>query len=95
MSRLSDDTAVPPEAREEASTSRDDGPGEVLSVHVGPSANCSSVGSFVDFLFVSSVVGTAALSAFAVLLRRATDEPSASSEGENANADADRPEDAP
>lgn len=63
---------------------RENEAGGVLSVHVGPSANCSSVGSFVDFLFVSSVVGAAALSAFAVLVRRGgSAEPR---EGEEADA---------
>lgn len=41
----------------------------VVAVHLGRSANCSSVGSIVDVLFVSSVVGTALLGAMAVLLR--------------------------
>jgi len=43
----------------------------VLAVHLGRSANCSSIGSIVDFLFVSSVTGAALLSAVAVLLPRA------------------------
>lgn len=41
----------------------------VLSVHLGQSANCSSIGSVIDVLFVSGVAGTALLAAFAVLLR--------------------------
>lgn len=44
--------------------------GRVLAVHFGRSANCSSVGSLVDFLYVSSVVGAAVLSAVAVLVAR-------------------------
>ena len=50
-----------------------DGEGGVLAVHFGRSANCSSVGSVVDVLFVSSVVGTALLGAIAVLMRRGAD----------------------
>ncbi len=41
---------------------------EVLCVHFGRSANCSSIGSVVDVLFVSGVVGTAVLASVAVLL---------------------------
>lgn len=41
----------------------------VLAVHLGQSANCSSIGSVIDVLFVSGVAGTAILAAFAVLLR--------------------------
>ena len=44
-----------------------DGEG-VLSVHFGRSANCSSIGSVIDVLFVSGVVGTAVLASLAVLL---------------------------
>ena len=40
----------------------------VLSVHFGRSANCSSLGSVVDFLFVSSAVGAALVSSVAILL---------------------------
>jgi hypothetical protein len=43
--------------------------GEVLAAHLGRSANCSSVGSVVDVLFVSSVVGSAILLSLGVLLR--------------------------
>lgn len=42
--------------------------GEILSVHLGPSANCSSIGSFVDFLFVSSIAGGALIAALAATL---------------------------
>lgn len=58
--------------------------GEILSVHFGPSANCSSIGSFIDFLFVSSVVGGATIAAVAALLeeRRADDRPPATDEEE-------------
>jgi len=41
---------------------------DVLCVHFGRSANCSSIGSVVDVLFVSGVVGTAVLASVAVLL---------------------------
>lgn len=50
-----------------------DGEGRVLSAHLGRSANCSSVGSVVDVLFVSSVVGSALLVSLAVLLRRSAE----------------------
>lgn len=40
----------------------------VLSVHFGRSANCSSIGSVIDVLFVSGVVATALLASIAVLL---------------------------
>lgn len=43
--------------------------GRVLSIHFGRSANCSSVGSVVDVLFVSSTVGMAILASAAILLR--------------------------
>lgn len=49
--------------------------GRVLSVHFGRSANCSSVGSVVDVLFVSSTVGMAILAGAAVLLARKRDVP--------------------
>ena len=42
--------------------------GRVLSLHLGRSANCSSIGSFVDLLFVSSVAGAAILAAVAATL---------------------------
>ena len=45
--------------------------GRILSARFGRSANCSSVGSVVDLLFVSSVVGTAVLGALAVMVRGA------------------------
>lgn len=61
-------------SREERDEEETDAEGRVLSVHVGHSANCSSVGSFVDFLFVSSVVGAAAISAFAILVKQRADE---------------------
>lgn len=62
--------------------------GEVLSVHFGRSANCSSIGSVVDFLFVSSVAGAAVLGAVgAALVRaRAPEEPAADPEQESAES---------
>ncbi len=50
------------------SDARDDDDERVLSVHYGRSANCSSIGSVVDVLFVSGVAGTAVLASLAVLL---------------------------
>ncbi len=61
--------------------------GRVLAVHLGQSANCSSVGSVVDALFVSGVIGSAVLAALAVLVQRAADrERRASGEHETARA---------
>ena len=59
--------------RQPAEEAADDAGGRVLAVHFGRSANCSSIGSIVDFLFVSSVAGAALLSAVAVLLPRDAD----------------------
>ena len=42
--------------------------GRVLSVHFGRSANCSSVGSVIDFLYLGTVAASAVLAAIAVLL---------------------------
>jgi len=71
--------------------SEGDGEGEILAVHFGHSANCSSVGSVVDVLFVSSVVGTAVLAALAVMLRRPEDgeapAPDDDAPGEETDAD--------
>ncbi len=47
--------------------------GRVLSVHFGRSANCSSIGSIVDFLFLSTVAASAVVAATAVLLRDRAD----------------------
>ena len=63
--------------------------GRVLSVHMGPSANCSSIGSFVDFLFVSSVVGGAVLSAVAVMLQRERARQDREEPADDASTDAD------
>jgi hypothetical protein len=69
-------TAADDGDRERAEDER--GEGGVLSVHLGRSASCSSIGSFVDFLFVSAVVGSALIGAVAASLREssaATDPP--------------------
>lgn len=75
-------TTLPPREEDEVE-------GRVLAVHLGQSANCSSVGSVVDLLFVSSVVGGAILAALAVLTRdEANVEVRAAQEGEPTGADA-------
>jgi len=45
------------------------GPHEITSVRVGNGANCSSVGSVVDTLFVSAAVGGAIFAAICAALR--------------------------
>jgi hypothetical protein len=58
----------------------------VLVVREGPSANCSSIGSVVDTLFITSVVGGALFVAVAAAVQREKDkvtvigEPKASEE---------------
>jgi len=42
-------------------------PEGVLAVRLGPGANCSSIGSVVDILFVSATVGGALLAALAAV----------------------------
>jgi len=42
--------------------------GELLSAHLGRSANCSSIGSYVDFLFLSATVSGSVMAALAVAL---------------------------
>ena len=62
---------------EPAAPEADDGAGErgrVLSVHLGQSANCSSVGSVIDVLFVSTVAASAILAAVVVLLEKSAAE---------------------
>lgn len=49
----------------------------VLSVHYGPSANCSSVGSVVDMLFVSTTVAAAALGAVIAIVESRAKKPGA------------------
>ena len=48
--------------------------GRVLSIHLGESANCSSVGSVIDILFVSTVAASAVLAAVVVLLEKKADD---------------------
>ena len=45
----------------------------VLVVRRGPGANCSSIGSAVEMLFLSATVGTALLAAATALLRQDVD----------------------
>ncbi len=54
-------------------------PDEVLVVRRGPGANCSSVGSVLDILFLSAVAGGAILAGVAAALSR----------GDRAEADAE------
>lgn len=54
----------------------------VLSVHFGRSANCSSIGSVIDVLFVSGVVGTALLASLAILLGGERSEPDTKSDAD-------------
>ena len=49
--------------------SGDDGEGRVLAVRALPGANCSSVGSVIDLLFVAGAVGGALLVAVTAALR--------------------------
>jgi hypothetical protein len=44
--------------------------GNILVVREGPSANCSSIGSVVDTLFATAVVGGAVFAAIAAALAR-------------------------
>lgn len=85
------------ELEQELDRTQDEEPqGRVLSVRFGRSANCSSVGSIVDVLFVSSVVGTALLGAIAVMLRRpgeeSPEEPSGEGRSPKGEADEDSPD---
>lgn len=47
----------------------------VLVVRRGPGANCSSIGSAVEMLFLSATIGTALLAAVAAALDPRDDEP--------------------
>ena len=53
----------------------DDPTDGVLVVRRGPGANCSSIGSAVEMLFLSATVGTAILAAVAASLDPKDDEP--------------------
>ena len=71
MTRIKSPAAVAhPGEQELADAFRD----EVLSIHFGRSANCSSIGSMVDFLFVSTAVGAAVVSAVTIALARRGDQ---------------------
>lgn len=63
----------------------------VLSVHFGRSANCSSIGSIVDFLFLSAAGGAAVLSALALALPDSESEEQASPEPSQDSEDALKP----
>lgn len=64
----------------------------VLCVHFGRSANCSSIGSVIDVLFVSGVAGTAVLASLAVLLGgRDAETNTASDHGDAARAPPEPP----
>jgi len=54
---------------------REDPTDGVLVVRRGPGANCSSIGSAVEMLFLSATVGTAILAAVAASLDPKDDEP--------------------
>lgn len=54
--------------------------GSILAVRRGPGANCSSIGSAVEMLFLSATAGVALLAAANAALRTASDEPAAPSE---------------
>ncbi|NOY93645.1 MAG: hypothetical protein GXP55_20865 [Deltaproteobacteria bacterium] len=66
----------------------DDMDSHILAVHLGHAANCSSVGSVVDFLFVSAVAGAALLAAVVATLDSATDD-SESADPQQGGADGD------
>ena len=57
--------------------------GRVLSVHFGRSANCSSIGSIVDFLFLSTVAASALVAATAALLGGSEDRNSPTADPES------------
>jgi len=59
-------------APDESSEAPLDVESHVLAVHVGHASNCSSVGSVVDFLFVSAAAGAALLAAVAATLGSST-----------------------
>lgn len=49
----------------------------ILAVRLGPGANCSSIGSAVEMLFLSATVGAAILAGVSAALRPPSDEPDA------------------
>lgn len=52
-------------------------PGEILAVRRGPGANCSSIGSVLDMIFLSATIGGALLVAVAASLGDGPAPPSA------------------
>ena len=52
-----------------------DGDDGILVVRRGPGANCSSIGSAVEMLFLSATIGTAILAAVAASLDPRDDDP--------------------
>jgi hypothetical protein len=64
----------------------DDIESHILAVHLGHAANCSSVGSVVDFLFVSAVAGAALMAAVAATLGKAESERGREEEEEEEDA---------
>lgn len=52
--------------------------GSILAVRRGPGANCSSIGSAVEMLFLSATAGVALLAAANAALRPSPDEPAPS-----------------
>lgn len=84
-----------PEAPKDESGAEDVAPvdeleSHILSVHVGHASNCSSVGSVIDFLFLSATAGAALMAAVAAGLGAETTPAS-----ECREADARPPESAP
>lgn len=53
--------------RHDDTSPEDQLPEGVIAVRFGPGANCSSIGSVVDILFVSATLGGALLTTFAAL----------------------------
>ena len=50
-------------------------PEGVLAIRLGPGANCSSIGSVIDILFVSAAIGGAVMVALAAALRPPVEPP--------------------
>jgi hypothetical protein len=67
-------------------------PPGVLAIRRGPGANCSSIGSVIDILFVSAAVGGAVLVAIAAALEP-RDRPPAGPPAPEPAPDADEPND--
>lgn len=67
--RPSPDAAEPRDDREPVRP-----PSGILAVRRGPGANCSSIGSAVEMLFISATIGAAVLAAISAALRPLTSE---------------------